>query len=146
VSTVATQYAKSGDVHIAYQIVGDGPIDPVVAPGFVSHVECCREEPSYARFLRRLASFTRLILFDNRGTGLSDRLTGMATLEHRMDDVRAVMDAAQSDRAAILGISEAGALSAVRRGSSGGWTLPGCSHSRREIRGVAWVGSPVVPR
>jgi len=113
VSTVATQYAKAGDVHIAYQIVGDGPIDLVVAPGFVSHVECCWEEPSYARFLRRLASFSRLILFDKRGTGLSDRLTGMPTLEHRMDDVRAVMDAAQSDRAAILGISEAGALSAV---------------------------------
>ena len=112
-STVATQYAKAGDVHIAYQIVGDGPIDLVVAPGFVSHVECCWEEPSYARFLRRLASFSRLILFDKRGTGLSDRLTGMATLEHRMDDVRAVMDAAHSDRAAILGISEAGALSAV---------------------------------
>lgn len=112
-STVATQYAKAGDVHIAYQIVGDGPIDLVVAPGFVSHVECCWEEPSYARFLRRLASFSRLILFDKRGTGLSDRLTGMPTLEHRMDDVRAVMDAAQSDRAAILGISEAGALSAV---------------------------------
>ena len=112
-STVATQYAKSGDVHIAYQIVGDGPIDLVVAPGFVSHVECCWEEPSYARFLRRLASFSRLILLDKRGTGLSDRLTGMPTLEHRMDDVRAVMDAAQSDRAAILGISEAGALSAV---------------------------------
>ena len=112
-STVATQYAKAGDVHIAYQIVGDGPIDLVVAPGFVSHVECCWEEPSYARFLRRLASFSRLILFDKRGTGLSDRLTGMPTLEHRMDDVRAVMDAAHSDRAAILGISEAGALSAV---------------------------------
>ncbi len=112
-STVATQYARAGDVHIAYQIVGDGPIDLVVAPGFVSHVECCWEEPSYARFLRRLASFSRLILFDKRGTGLSDRLTGMPTLEHRMDDVRAVMDAAQSDRAAILGISEGGALSAV---------------------------------
>jgi pimeloyl-ACP methyl ester carboxylesterase len=113
VSTVGTQYAKAGDVHIAYQVVGDGPIDLVMVPGFVSHLECYWEEPSLARFLRRLAGFCRLILFDKRGTGLSDRLTGMPTLEHRMDDVRAVMDATHSNRAAILGISEGGALSAV---------------------------------
>ena len=71
-----TQYAKSGDVHIAYQVVGDGPIDLVFVPGFVSHVEYVWEEPRVAHFLRRLASFSRLILFDKRGTGLSDRVAG----------------------------------------------------------------------
>jgi len=112
-STVATQYTRAGDVHIAYQVIGEGPIDLVVVPGFISHLECQWEQPAYARFLRRLATFSRLILFDKRGTGLSDRMTGTPTLEHRMDDVRAVMDAVRSERAAILGISEGGAFAAV---------------------------------
>jgi pimeloyl-ACP methyl ester carboxylesterase len=105
-----THYARSGDVSIAYQVHGEGPIDLVLIPPFVSHVEYCWEYPPYARFLHHLASFSRLILFDKRGTGLSDRVA-IATLEERMDDVRAVMDAAGSERAALLGVSEGGAMS-----------------------------------
>jgi len=89
-----TRYAKSGDVHIAYQVIGRGPLDLVLVPGFVSHLEYQWEEPHYAHVLRRLASFSRLIMFDKPGTGLSDRLAAIPTLEQRMDDVRAVMDAA----------------------------------------------------
>ncbi len=105
-----TRYAKSGDVHIAYQVVGEGPLDLVLVPGWVSHVEYAWEEPSLAAFLRRLASFSRLIFLDRRGTGLSDRVSALPTLEERMDDVRAVMDAAGSDRAALFGISEGGPM------------------------------------
>jgi pimeloyl-ACP methyl ester carboxylesterase len=113
VQTPETRYAKSGDVHIAYQVVGDGPMDLVFVPGFVSHVEHWWEHPASASFLRRLASFSRLILFDKRGTGLSDRTAGVPTLEQRMDDVRAVMDAAGSERAAVFGVSEGGPMSAL---------------------------------
>ena len=93
-----TRYARSGDVSIAYQVVGEGPLDLVFVSGWVSHLDHMWEEPSFARFLRRLASFSRLILFDKRGTGLSDRVpvSDLPTLEERMDDVRAVMDAAGS--------------------------------------------------
>jgi pimeloyl-ACP methyl ester carboxylesterase len=110
-----TSYAKSGDVNIAYQVVGEGPLDLVFVPGWVSHLEYFWEEPSFARFLRRLASFSRLILFDKRGTGLSDRvaLDDLPTLEQRMDDVRAVMDAVGSRRAALMGTSEGGPLCLV---------------------------------
>jgi pimeloyl-ACP methyl ester carboxylesterase/class 3 adenylate cyclase len=108
-----TRYAKSGDVHIAYQVVGSGPTDLVLVPGFISHIEEWWEEPLSARFLERLASFSRLILFDKRGTGLSDREAGVPTLEQRMDDVRAVLAAAGSERAAVLGVSEGGAMSAL---------------------------------
>ena len=110
-STPLTQFTQSGDVSIAYQVLGEGPFDLVVVPGFVSHVEQAWENPAYARFLRHLASFSRLILFDKRGTGLSDRVSGIPTLEERMDDVRAVMDAAGSERAALFGISEGGPMS-----------------------------------
>ena len=106
-----TKYAKSGDVHIAYQVIGDGPTDLVCVPGFVSHVEEWWEEPRCARFFERLAAFSRLILFDKRGTGLSDRVAEVPTLEQRMDDVRAVLEAAKSERAAVFGISEGGAMS-----------------------------------
>ncbi|MCC6174421.1 MAG: adenylate/guanylate cyclase domain-containing protein [Chloroflexi bacterium] len=106
-----TQYVRSGDVHIAYQVMGDGPIDLVWVPGFVSHLEHDWEEPSRARFFRRLATFARLIRLDKRGTGLSDRVSEVATLEQRMDDVRAVMDAVGSERAALFGASEGGAMS-----------------------------------
>jgi pimeloyl-ACP methyl ester carboxylesterase len=106
-----TQYTKSGDVYIAYQVVGEGPLDLVYVPGFVSHLEYQWEEPSVAASLRRLASFSRLIRFDKRGTGLSDRHVPMPTLEQRMDDVRAVMDAVGSARAALLGVSEGGPMS-----------------------------------
>ncbi len=105
-----TRYAQSGDVHIAYQVVGDGPFDLVFSPSPVSNVEVSWEWPPFARFLRRLASFSRLILFDKRGTGLSDRVTDAATLEERMDDVRAVMDAAGSEQAALFGSSEGGPM------------------------------------
>jgi class 3 adenylate cyclase len=105
-----TRYARSGEVSIAYQVVGDGPFDLVYVPGFVSNIELMWEEPGLARFLERLASFSRLILFDKRGTGLSDPVPndGLPTLEERMDDVRAVMDAVGSERAALLGHSEGG--------------------------------------
>jgi pimeloyl-ACP methyl ester carboxylesterase len=106
-----TRYALSGDVSIAYQVVGNGPIDLVFVPGWISHLDHYWDEPRIARFFGRLASFTRLIRFDKRGTGLSDRAVAIPTLEQRMDDVRAVMDAAGSQRAAILGISEGGAMS-----------------------------------
>ncbi len=110
-----TKYAKSGDVNIAYQVVGDGPLDLVFVPGWVSHLEVGWEDPSFARFLHRLASFSRLIMFDKRGTGLSDRvsLNELPTLEQRMDDVRAVMDAVGSERAAVMGVSEGGSMCAL---------------------------------
>ncbi len=101
-----TRYAKSGDVSIAYQAIGDGPIDVVLVPGFISHVELIWEVPTAVHMIERLTSFARLILFDKRGTGLSDPVVGAPTLEERMDDVRAVMEAAGSERAAILGVSE----------------------------------------
>jgi len=108
-----TTYAKSGDYHIAYQAIGTGPLDLVFMHGWISHIEHMWEEPRVARFLDRLASFSRLILLDKRGTGLSDPvpLDRLPTLEERMDDVRAVLDAVGSKRAAFLGTSEAGALS-----------------------------------
>ena len=110
-----TKYTRSGDIHIAYQAVGEGPLDLVYVPGWVSHVELAWEEPTLARFLRRLASFSRLIAFDKRGTGLSDRVTNdqLPTLEERMDDLRAVMDAVGSERAALCGVSEGGNLCAL---------------------------------
>jgi pimeloyl-ACP methyl ester carboxylesterase/DNA-binding CsgD family transcriptional regulator len=107
-----TKYAKSGNVHIAYQVAGDGPINLVFVMGWISHLEHLWEGPG-ARFLTRLASFSRLITFDKRGTGLSDRTGELPTIEQRMDDVRAVMDAAGADRAALMGISEGAAMCAV---------------------------------
>lgn len=106
-----TKYAKSGDVHIAYQVIGDGPLDLVFIPGFVSHLDSGWQLAGYADFLQRLASFSRLILFDKRGTGLSDRTSQLFTLEQRMDDLRTVMDAAGSRRAGIFGVSEGGPMS-----------------------------------
>jgi len=104
------QYARSGDVNIAYQVCGNGPVDLVFVMGWVSHVEYFWKEPSFARFLSRLASFSRLILFDKRGTGLSDPVTHLPTLEQRMDDVRAVLDAVGSRHAVLLGVSEGGPM------------------------------------
>jgi len=107
-----TMYARSGDVNIAYQVIGDAPLDLVFVMGWVSHLEYFWREPNFARFLMRLASFSRLILFDKRGTGLSDRVPihQLPTLEQRMDDVRAVMDAVGSERAALCGVSEGGPM------------------------------------
>ncbi|HEV3365509.1 MAG TPA: alpha/beta hydrolase, partial [Acidimicrobiia bacterium] len=108
-----TRYVKSGDYNIAYQVVGEGDIDIVLVSGWISHLEVDWEGPVFARFLRRLASFSRLIRFDKRGTGLSDRVDvhNLPTLEERIDDVRAVMDAVGSERAALFGISEGGPMS-----------------------------------
>ena len=108
-----TQYAKSGDVHIAYQVFGEGAVDLVFVPGFVSHIENYWDEPSFARWLRRLGSFSRVIMFDKRGTGLSDQVSELPGMDQRMDDVRAVMDAVGIERAAIFGISEGGSLSTL---------------------------------
>src|SRR5437870_9453136 len=110
-----TRYARSGSVSIAYQVVGDGSKDLVFVAGWVSHLESEWDEPLLARFRRRLASFSRLILFDKRGTGMSDRVpdANLPTLEQRMDDVRAVMDAAGSDRAALFGGSVGGSMCAL---------------------------------
>ena len=110
-----TRYAKTGGLHIAYQVVGEGDLDLVMVSGFVSNVESSWESPNEAAFLARLASFSRLILFDKRGTGLSDRVSAdqLPILEDRMDDVRAVMDAAGSERAALLGWSEGGPMSVL---------------------------------
>jgi pimeloyl-ACP methyl ester carboxylesterase len=105
-----TRYAHSGDLAIAYQVIGSGERDLVMAPGFVSHLEWAWQEPDLQHFLERLSSFSRLILFDKRGTGLSDPVAGPATLEERVDDLRAVMDAAGSEQAALLGISEGGSM------------------------------------
>lgn len=110
-----TRYALSGDVNIAYQVLGSGPVDLVFVMGWVSHLEYFWREPRFAQFLRRLASFSRVILFDKRGTGLSDRvpLAHLPTIEQRMDDVRAVMEAARSPRAVLCGVSEGGPLCTV---------------------------------
>jgi pimeloyl-ACP methyl ester carboxylesterase len=109
------RYAQSGRVNIAYQVVGSGPIDLVFVMGWVSHLEYFWNEPSFARFLTRLASKTRLILFDKRGTGLSDPVpvSELPTIEQRLEDVRAVMHAAGSERAVLLGVSEGGPLCSV---------------------------------
>jgi pimeloyl-ACP methyl ester carboxylesterase len=105
-----TRYARSGDLNIAYQVTGEGPRDLVYVPGWISNVEMMWEQPPMARFLERLASFSRLILFDKRGTGLSDRVSNdkLPTLEERMDDVRAVLETVGSERAALFGHSEGG--------------------------------------
>jgi class 3 adenylate cyclase len=105
-----TQYVRSGDVHIAYQVVGNGPLDLIYVPGWVSHVELAWEEPLLSSFLKRLSSFSRLITFDKRGTGLSDRVPNdrLPTLEERIEDLHAVMNAAGSERAAVFGFSEGG--------------------------------------
>ena len=105
-----TRYARSGDVHVAYQIAGDGAVDLIYVPSGGHHVELVWENPAQARFLSRLASLSRVLMFDKRGTGMSDRVVGVPTLETRMDDIRAVMDSAGSERAVLFGLGEAGPL------------------------------------
>jgi pimeloyl-ACP methyl ester carboxylesterase len=105
------QYAKSGEVNIAYLAAGEGPIDIVIVPGYVSHLEIGFENPGIRRVSERFMKFARLIAFDKRGTGMSDPVDAPPTLEERMDDVRAVMDAAGSERAALIGVSEGGPMS-----------------------------------
>jgi pimeloyl-ACP methyl ester carboxylesterase len=108
-----TRYAQSGDVSIAYQVLGDGPIDLILVPGFFSHIEFAHELTGFTSFLRRLSSFARVVTFDKRGQGLSDRMSGAPSLEVRMDDVRAIMDAIDSKRAALVGFSEGGCMSII---------------------------------
>lgn len=123
-----TRYAKTGEVSIAYQVIGDGAFDLLLVHGFVSNIDVQWEEPHLAQFLNRLASFSRLIVFDKRGTGLSDPVADPPDFPQRMDDIRAVLDAAQSERAALLGISEGGPLS----------TLFACTYPERTIALIAY--------
>jgi pimeloyl-ACP methyl ester carboxylesterase/class 3 adenylate cyclase len=133
------QYARNGDVHIAYQVLGDAPLDLVFVIGAFSHLDVMWEEPRYRRFCERLASFCRLILFDKRGMGLSDR-TETGTLEERMDDVRAVMDAIGSDRAALLGVSEGGPMATLFASTypERATALILCGAEVRELRTEDW--------
>src|SRR6202521_4569493 len=108
-----TRYAQSGDVSIAYQVMGDQPIDIIVVPGLFTHIEFMHEMPGYTAFLRRLSGFARVVSFDKRGQGLSDRMSGAPSLEQRMDDMRAIMEAIGSEHAAIVGFSEGCAMSAL---------------------------------
>jgi pimeloyl-ACP methyl ester carboxylesterase len=140
-----TRYARSGDVSIAYQVVGEGPFDLVYVPGWVSNIELMWDEPDYAAFLERLSSFSRLIIFDKRGTGLSDPvpLDQLPTLEERMDDVRAVMDAVGSERAAMLGHSEGGNMcvlfSATYPDRTSALVLIGCYARRIPSEDYPWA-------
>lgn len=106
-----TKYAKSGDISVAYQVIGDGPTDVIFVPGFVSHLDLAWDDPAYADWMTRLSGLCRLILIDKRGTGLSDRDVGESTLEERMDDLRAVLDTVGSKQCTVFSISEGGALS-----------------------------------
>jgi pimeloyl-ACP methyl ester carboxylesterase len=140
-----TRYARSGDVNIAYQVVGDGPLDLVYVPGWVSNIDLMWEDPSYAAMLERFASFARLILFDKRGTGLSDPVPvdELPDLEQRMDDVRAVMDAVGSERAAIVGHSEGGSMSALFAATFpdrvGALVMMGCFAKRIRTDDYPWA-------
>ena len=109
------KYTKTGDFNIAYQVLGDGPVDLLLLPGWITHLELQWDVPPLRRFLERMAGFSRLILFDKAGTGLSDRVSPseLPTLEQRMDEVRAVMDAAGSERAVLLGTIGGGAMSGL---------------------------------
>jgi pimeloyl-ACP methyl ester carboxylesterase len=107
-----TRYARSGDLSIAYQVVGDGPIDLVHIPGILSHVDLAWENPKYSRFMERLSAFARVLVYDKRGMGLSDPVTEPPSVEERIDDTRAVMDAAGSERAVVFGCSEGATLAA----------------------------------
>jgi pimeloyl-ACP methyl ester carboxylesterase len=108
-----THYAKCGELQIAYQIFGEGSINLVIVPPFVSNVENFWDEPDFARWLRRLGSFARVLMFDKRGTGLSDRVSELPGLEARIEDLRGVMDAVGFEKAALMGISEGGSLAAL---------------------------------
>jgi class 3 adenylate cyclase len=108
-----TRYAKSGDVHIAYQVFGGGPVDVVAVLGFVSNIETFWEQPDLVRWMQRVGSYARCVMFDKRGTGMSDRVSELPGMDQRMDDIRAVMDAAGISRAALSGFSEGGPLAAL---------------------------------
>ena len=142
--TPETHYARSGDVSIAYQVVGDGPFDVVFVPPSVSNVELGWEVPNVRALLEQLASFSRLIHFDKRGTGMSDRVAGAPTLEARMDDVRAVMDAVGSERAALVGWSEGVAMSTLFAATypERAWALVLYGAAARELRALDYPWGP----
>src|SRR6476660_4246268 len=108
-----TRYVPSGEVSIAYQVMGHGPIDIIVVPGLFSHIDFLHELSGYTAFMRRLSNYARVVTFDKRGQGLSDRIEGAPTLEQRMDDLHAIMDAIGSRRAALFAFSEGCAMSAL---------------------------------
>jgi pimeloyl-ACP methyl ester carboxylesterase len=141
-----TRYAKSGEVHIAYQVVGDGPVDLVFIPGLFTHVEHQWDEPGFARFLGRLASFSRLIVFDARGAGLSDQAPELPPMEEQIDDLLAVLDAIGSKSAAIFGMSQAGPMAVLFAASYPERTraivLYGSYASARRREGYPWGRSP----
>ena len=144
VAAAETRYAKSGDLNIAYQVSGGGPFDLVFVPGYVTHLELHWDMPSFVPVLERLGSFSRLIRFDKRGTGMSDRVSGAPTLESRMDDVRAVMDAVGSRARRVLRVVRGRgdgtpvrchvSRTARRRSSCAARFRAGCGH--RTIRGA----------
>ena len=113
VEPIRTRYAKNGDINVAYQVFGEGDVDLVFVPGFISHIENYWDEPRLAKWLRKLGSFSRVILFDKQGTGLSDRASKLPGMDERMDDVGVVMDAVGVEQAAIFGISEGGSLATL---------------------------------
>lgn len=142
--TPETKYAKTADgVHVAYQVLGDGPVDLIFVLGWVTHIERMWDQSRIERFLRRLSSFARVLVFDKRGVGLSDRVPEdrLPSLEVRMDDARAVMDAAGSERAVVLGHSEGGPMAA----------LFAATYPERTIglvlfgTGLCWNGAPDYP-
>jgi pimeloyl-ACP methyl ester carboxylesterase len=141
-----TRYAKAGGVSIAYQVVGDGQLDLVLIPGYVSNVEFYWEMPTMARALERLASFSRLIVWDKRGTGLSDPVERVPTLDERVEDLRAVMDAAGSERAALFGISEGGPMgllfAAAHPEQTSALVLHGVSPKFSSSADWEWAGAP----
>src|SRR5579862_6769207 len=143
-----TRYARSDGLNIAYQVVGEGSSDLVYVPGWVSHVELAWELPDLARGFQRLSSFSRLILFDKRGTGMSDPVLPdrLPTLEQRMDDVRAVMDAVDSERAAIFGASEGGNMSMLFAATYPERTIAlatfGCTAKRVYSPDYPWAPTP----
>jgi class 3 adenylate cyclase len=139
-----TRYARSGDVSIAYQVVGDGPFDVVFVPPTVSHVELGWEFPAMRAVREGIASFARLIHFDKRGTGMSDRVSGAPSLETRMDDVRAVMDAAGSERAAVIGWSEGVAMCALFAATypERAWAVVLYGGTARELRAPDYPWGP----
>jgi pimeloyl-ACP methyl ester carboxylesterase len=108
-----TRYARCGELSIAYQVIGDGPRDLVIVPGWLWHIELFWNDPGYRRFIHALTDFARVITYDKRGTGMSDPIPAAPSLDERMDDVRAVLDAVGSERASLFGISEGGNISAV---------------------------------
>jgi pimeloyl-ACP methyl ester carboxylesterase len=117
-----THYAPCGQLSIAYQVIGDGPRDLIIVPGWLWHIELLWNDPGYHRFMRGLTDFARVIVYDKRGTGLSDPIPAAPSLDERMDDVRAVLDAAGSERASLFGISEGGPISACSPPAT--WSAP----------------------